>query len=428
MGRGGGRWGVVVVAAVWLAQASVGCSGSAEPLPRDPEHDALPERPRVEPPVQEGDDADDPAPEEPVEEYSGSTPPLSCAQIVPGTLGSGRALILPANGPEAACGPGTSEGTGTLALQNDGPLGVTAWDIVLRDGEDTGNTVLGGDFIKILVPLRQGFHLITQSEFSATLRAYAADGTLLSARSLAVERQAVIDIAADPRGGSRIALWTRETPDTQVLTLQSFNGRGEPRAPPVTVLNVSMRDTMTVLVGVDTRGRTLLLWRELGDASWVGQWRRQDGSALTAPFPAADDPSPTGFTGGVLSPLVGGGLAFQLVGQWVRRFPSGEARALPAPTWLASRPGTSLSLIRQNRAYSLAPPPTLVTGSGCQESLLFFTSDGGACGELNLPLGGATCDGRRAGVGVDGTVVQQIDLNIPANNQCAWRWWSRLLR
>ncbi|RKH56230.1 hypothetical protein D7V93_20615 [Corallococcus llansteffanensis] len=418
---------MVVGVAAWLAQATVGCL--AESSPREPaKEEALPQSPRVETPAQEDDDADVLAPDESVTEQSGPTHPLSCARIVPGTLGTGRTIILPANGPEAACGPGTSEGTGSLALQNDGPLGVTVWDIVLRNGEDTGNVLLGGDFAKILVPLRQGFHLITERLRSATLGAYAADGEPLGSQSLYFEKEAILDVAADPRGGSRVALWTRQTPDTQVLTIQSFDASARPRTPPVTVLSVTGRDTMIVLVGVDTRGRTLLLWQETGSTTWVGQWRRQDGAALTAPFPAAENPSPTEFTGAGLSQLVGGGLVLQLEGQWLRQFPSGEARALPAPAWLASRPGTTLSLIRQNRAYALTPPPTEVAGTGCQESLLLFTGDGSSCGELTLPLGGATCSGRRVGVGVDGTVVQQIDLSIPANNQCAWRWWSRLLR
>ncbi|RKH12104.1 hypothetical protein D7V97_09540, partial [Corallococcus sp. CA053C] len=279
--------------AAWLAQGAVGCSAESSPRQLEKE-EVLPESPRVETPAQEDDaddDADVLAPDESVTEQSGPTPPLSCAQVVPGTLGTGRAVILPANGPEAACGPGTSEGTGSLALQNDGPLGVTVWDIVLRTGGDTGNALLGGDLAKILVPLRQGFHLIIERVRSGTLQAYASDGEPLGTQSLYFEKEATLDVAADPRGGSRVGLWTRQTPDTQVLTIQSFDASGRPRTPPVTVLSVTGRDTMSALVGVDTRGRTLLLWQETGSTTWVGQWRRQDGAALTAPFPAAENPT-----------------------------------------------------------------------------------------------------------------------------------------
>jgi hypothetical protein len=73
-------------------------------------------------------------------------------------------------------------------------------------------------------------------------------------------------------------------------------------------------------------------------------------------------------------------------------------------------------------------PPTPIAGSGCQERLRFYTRDGEDCGDLTVPFGGSDCTGRRLGIGLDGTVIQQIELNIPANDQCAWRWWPRLLR
>jgi hypothetical protein len=72
-----------------------------------------------------------------------------------------------------------------------------------------------------------------------------------------------------------------------------------------------------------------------------------------------------------------------------------------------------------DRAYALVPSSTLVEGSGCQERLLFYSREGVSCGELTLPFGGSSCTGRKAGIGLDGTVVQQIELNIPANDQCA---------
>jgi hypothetical protein len=170
------------------------------------------------------------------------------------------------------------------------------------------------------------------------------------------------------------------------------------------------------------------LWRTSGSGVWTGQWLRQDGSARTPPFPAADDPAPSDFFSGLLRPLVGEGLAFRIGGQWVRQFPSGEPTALPAPGWLAANPGTDLILIRHEGAYALVPPPTSIEGSGCQERVRLFTRTGESCGDLVLPFGGSECSERHLGIALDGTVIQQLELNIPANDQCAWRWWPRLLR
>lgn len=100
--------------------------------------------------------------------------------------------------------------------------------------------------------------------------------------------------------------------------------------------------------------------------------------AITEPFTFPETVST--FPRGILAPLSGGGLAFRLEEEWVLRFPSGEAEALPAPDWLAAHPGSDLVLVRNGKAHAL-----------------------------------------------DGTVIQQIDLAIPANDQCAWRWWPKLL-
>jgi hypothetical protein len=352
----------------------------------------------------------------------------SCEDIRPEELGPGRSVILPANGPEAACGPGVVNGSGVLALRNDGPFGVVVWSLVSAEGVPTGRLV-GGQFGSTLLPQRRGFHLLIEGFSSSTrLQAYSSEGELLRETTLGPGPIEGLDVAVDPQGGTVAAWWspTGGNTTTRNLMVQAFDERGRPRSSPRIVQTPGASESLALLVGVDLRGRVLVLW-QTSDSTWMGQWLSRDGRARTQPFTVAMEPTSLS-PDDRLQPLVGEGLVLRLGGQWVRRFPSGETTSLPAPGWLAANPGTDLTLIRNNRAYALLPPPTLVEGSGCQERVSLFTRDGEPCGDLIFPFGGSTCDGRRLGLGLEGTVIQQIDLNIPANDQCAWRWWPRLLR
>lgn len=389
---------------------------------------------QVEQPWEEPGDmasAETEAPELLGEEPSVSAPrdaghSLSCEDIRPEELGESRSLIIRAHAHEADCGPGVSNGAGYLALFNGGSFGVAAWTIVTSNGRKT-ETLAAGDFGSELVPMRDGFHILRFGlHDNATLVAYAANGQFL--RQTSLSPILALDLAPDPRGGVVIAWWAPGEGGAPSLLVQAFDEKGRPRSAPHTVMTLDTLETPGIIVGVDQRGRTLVLWRTGASSTWMGQWLRWDASPRTPPFMALEDPDPSGIPGGRLQPLVGEGLVLQLHSEWVRLFPSAEPTSLPAPVWLAENPGSDLVLIRHRRAYALVPPPTPVEDAGCQERLLFYSREGVACGELTLPFGGSACTGRKTGIGLDGTVIQQIELNIPANDQCAWRWWPRLLR
>ncbi|WNG23206.1 hypothetical protein F0U62_03505 [Cystobacter fuscus] len=357
--------------------------------------------------------------------------PLSCADIRPEQLGPSRSFVTQALSREAACGPGTSEGSGSLALRNDGPLGVVAWTLVSSKGVPFGRTLLGGDFGSELLAQRRGVHLLIDSfPAAARLQAYSSEGEFLRQTSFLPAPIRASDVAADPDGGTVAAWWSAAGGEAEAwnLWVQSFDEKGRPRASPRLVRTLHTSESLVLLVGVDQRGRTLVLWRTSGTGVWEGQWLKRDGTAYKQSFSAAEDPDPSNLFSGRLRPLVGEGLVLRLGDQWVRQFPSGEPTALPAPGWLADSPGSDLTLIRHDRAYALVLPPTPVAGSGCQERVALFTRDGEPCGDLVFPFGGSDCSGRSLGIGREGTVIQQLELNIPANDQCAWRWWPRLLR
>ncbi|WNG44741.1 hypothetical protein F0U60_12060 [Archangium minus] len=408
----GRHWRGVWIAAV-LVHAAAGCAEDSQRVPVVPEQEV----------GEVGEDASF-APERSESAPWGRGPALSCEEIRPAALGPSRSFITRANAPEADCGPGTGDGAGYLALYNAGQFGAQAWNVVFRDGTDTGNLLTGGDLALGVIPQPSGFHIVRIPPGGATLTVYSSRGELLRTVPLTDAGNVPFDVAEDPRGGVLVAQWASGEGDTQVLRFQFFDTRGQPRSEPVVLRSAPRSEERSVIAGVDTRGRVLLLLREPGSDTWVGQWLQRDGAALTEPFAV---PLPADASSVVLEPLVEGGLALRVEGEWVLRFPSEEAEALPAPAWLAAHPGSDLYRIRNGRAYALVPPPTLVEGSGCRESIRLFSSDGTDCGELVLPFGAGTCLGR-PGIALDGTVIQQLQLAIPAADQCAWRWWPRLLR
>lgn len=415
---GASEWVGRVLAAALLS-LGVGCGG-------DPAPSGLPaaESPPVSHEVPEAPATVAPPEEELLSpESEDARRALSCEELRPGGLGVERSIVLGANAPEADCGPGTGDGSGSLALLNSGRFGATAWSVVTRGGEDTGKRLQGGEAAIALLPQPRGFHVVRAPPGGTSLSVYSSEGEGLGTVPLTGSAQEPFAVAADPRGGTLIARWAPRADGTQVLTFQVLEAEGSPRMEPVEVLSGPARTDRFVTAGVDTKGRVLLLWPEAGSALWAGQWRKRNGKALT---PLFTFPAPTTARGGQLVALAGGGLALRSEGQWRSRFPSGAAEVEPAPAWLASHPGSELILIRGRRANALVPPPTFVAGSGCQESLLFFTRDGTACGELRLPVdAGSTCFQRRPGIAREGTVIQQL---TRADNQCAWRWWPRLLK
>ncbi|SEU38029.1 hypothetical protein [Stigmatella erecta] len=432
-----GPWGKMVTAAL-LAQAW-GCSEVDTPpgAPLDPE---------TAPSAQVPGTPAAPEPPEAIAEdpFAPPEPPraLSCEDIVPVELGKSRSIALDGRaGLEAACGPGTSDGAGFLALMNSGRLGSTAWDVVSSEGIPTGQLIYGGDLTDTVVPQPSGFHvsLTAFSPAGLALKPYTSRGEALSINRLTTDYQLTTSLSPDPRGGALFAVWEPREGNTQVLEYQFLDSTGVARAGRAQALSVPTGDR-PLLTGVDTQGRGLLLWQNPGDGNtWHGQWVEWNGSAVTQPFPFVL-PS---VASGTLQPLAGGGLALRSqAGQWTAVFPSGQAAVQPAPAWLANHPGTRLVLIRGQQAHALIPPPAMAEGIGCQPSLLLFTQDGTACGAVQFPALQDSCGGRQLNVGVDGTVVQHIERIIPPEvcdeddlcgpspekEKCSWRWWPGLLR
>jgi hypothetical protein len=434
---GRGRW-QKRVAAVLLAQAW-GCSEVNAPpgAPLEPEtapSAQVPHTPAAPQPPAAIPEAPFAPPEPP--------PALSCKEIMPAPLGESRSIVLDGQVGrlEAACGPGTSDGAGFLALRNSGRMDYSLWNVVSAQGVPTGKIIGGGDLTDIIVPQPSGFYVSINgiSPEGVVLSAYNSQGTHLNTTRLTSVYEVPYNLIPDPQGGALFAAWEGREGNTQVLTYQFLDSTGTARAARAEALSVPTADR-PLLTGVDTQGRGLLLWQNPGDGNTGhGQWVEWNGSAVTPPFQFVLSSE----FNGTLHPLSGGGLALQnQAGQWTAMFPSGQAASQPAPAWLANHPGTRLVLIRGRQAHALIPPPETVEGIGCQPSLLLFTQDGTACGAVQFPALQGDCAGRQLNVGVDGTAVQLVERIIPPEvcdedgacepsrekEKCAWRWWPGLL-
>lgn len=414
MGWKRGQWGKVLATVLWVQ--AVGCS-SDEPAPKGPPDaeeapSALPTPPQAQVPVPPS------APEGPAP---------ACEGLLPEQLGPSRSIAVKALAPYADCGGGTSDGAGFLALMNSGSSGAAAWDVVSGEGVATGKWIGGGQGSADPMPQAQGFLIYRSADHGGLLYAFSSVGARLNYQQLtnAYAYEDYPSVAADPQGGMLSAVWKTRPGNLQVLTYQFFDAVGAPLGAPTELGTLPLDEKREVVAGVDTQGHALLLWPEPGGRTWAGQWLSRQGGPLTQPFKFPAFAVSTSYWR--LSPLAGGGLALQRDGQWVARFPSGEAGVQPAPAWLARHPGTRLVLIRNQQANALVLVPKM-SGVRCQESLLVFASDGTACGELRFPPDGNTCSLRRLGVGRDGTVIQQLDLGVQATPQCSWRWWPGLLR
>ncbi len=412
-----------------LIVQGVGCS-RVEPAPDAPPGAELPADPG-ERPAPAAPETPSRPPEIPSEQPPPSPPPdaaetaLACEALWPGEPGTSRSITLDPNGRDADCGPGTSNGAGFLALMNSGYPGVSAWDIVTLDGVDTENVIVAGDSTVDIYPQLGGFYVIPSSPGGVWMSMNVADGDWLGSFTVTDSWNTPYDVAPDPAGGALVTVWEPREGNLQVLTSRFVEAHAQPRTSLREWVSAPTDEARFVIAGVDTRGRGLLLWPEPSGTGWVGRWLNPDGTALTAPFTFPAPPlTPHDVTN--LYPLAGGGLALRSGAQWIAHFPSGETTAAPAPDWLASHPGSDLVLVRGGRAHALIPPSTFVEGAGCRETLLLFTQDGTACGEVAFPLEGDTCFQRRLGIGVDGTVVQQVD--ALATHQCAWRWWPGFLK
>jgi hypothetical protein len=190
-----------------------------------------------------------------------------------------------------------------------------------------------------------------------------------------------------------------------------------------------------VVPGVDRQGNLLVLWNlsnPFDATAWSGRW-----------FDPAGNAGPVfAFTGGRpidLEDRVGSGL-FVLGGisgssntVWIGQVDSMATTIGPPPSWLVSRPNTTLHMVHGGTGYAVLPDFSFTQGP-CQSQIEVIAPSGNSCGAATFPIAGGTCSGSRILVGFDGTVVQQTPAALESCTAgghvctCTWHSWPGFFR
>jgi hypothetical protein len=216
--------------------------------------------------------------------------------------------------------------------------------------------------------------------------------------------------ASDPRDGLAVAfnrpVESGGTVSRDELFFQLFDAAGGARFGPQRVAEwPALGQFVWTAIGTDASGATLVLYNDEG--ALMGRWFDAAGAPNGQPLKVGDYKQPAqGEPAPFLSPLLGGGLALSVAGQWKAVLKPGSVPE-QAPSWLAARPKTRLQWVRNRRAYALLPlssPQASSADANCSQSMELLAEDGALCSQLTF-AGGTGCMAQPLRVGVDGTVI-----------------------
>jgi len=158
---------------------------------------------------------------------------------------------------------------------------------------------------------------------------------------------------------------------------------------------------------IDAQGRALVVIAQ-GKGPYTARWF----DANLAPASGTFQLGASGASQPMVRPLVSGGAAVQVDGNWVAVVRSAVASADEVPAWLASHANFDLQLIRGGNAYALIPR----AGARPHNALDLVAGNGDRCGSVTFPADGLS-------MGYDGTVI-----GFAGDGGCTHSWWSGLLR
>jgi hypothetical protein len=262
-----------------------------------------------------------------------------------------------------------------------------------------------------LYPQPSGFLGTVWSEPNQYLVTWAADGQVTQRAFASRENEAMLGRAW--RSGAVAAAVAGGNPGAEraTITIWRFDGSGNlqrsagpaasvPRAPVVALAEdpsgavaVFVMPWVFTPLGDERSGDLYVIWTDL-------QGKLSQAALIATKVNAHDI---------VVHPLLGGGVALRLGGNWAGVLKPFESSLSPAPAWLADRPNQDFSIVRNERAYALMR-------SG-RNSLELVSAQGNSCGTVTFPdVGGVT-------TGADGTVI-----GASGEGGCTKKWWTGLLR
>ena len=360
-----------------------------------------------------------------------------CAGVVPTLPGPG-VEVTSTHGTFGVClDRSVSDGNGTvlLGVQEQFDNGNDVWL-----GFDTSGTRVGAASSTPMdqplpFPLESGFQWFTGGQacsqsgtctISADLRQLSSSLTETSRTNLHTYRFTPTDprptevmwsASADVGSGTLVThVHKTLSPAAWAVRAQRFDAAGTPLGDEVTVASGAADVPQRVASGVSTGHLSLVLWK-LDAAVVFGRWLEAAGTSVTPVFEVATGVSPAPEL--VVARLVDDSLALRVDGNWTTRLRAGVGTADPAPDWLATRPDTTLSIVRGGTAYLLTFPST-----NCESVHgAFFAASGARCGGLDFP---ARSCAHAAESGYDGTVM--VSGYDASTDRCTRTYWPGLLR
>jgi hypothetical protein len=332
----------------------------------------------------------------------------------------------------------TSDGTGTVLLQrsNDFDNGEAIWTAFDRSGNDVGETFATSVLQPMPFSLESGFLWFNSFQacspgsddackVGAVLRRLSSSLHEISRTTLYdyVYRgndpppdQTLWGASDDPRGGAVVThLIASHDPTIDfAISVRKFDAQGTALAANIAATGPGVRPVQ-IISGVSEDGAILVLWHD--GSTLRGRWLTSNAEVMAPAFVASLTVPKTARLS--LSRLLDGTLVLQQDGAWTLRFSPGSPVPGIAPDWLATRPNTRLSIVRQATAYLLTFP-----SASCEPvHAALFARSGTRCGAIDFPA--QSCP-TAAESGYDGTVM--VSGYDAQSDRCTRTFWPQLLR
>jgi hypothetical protein len=319
----------------------------------------------------------------------GGTANLDCTGVTPNDLG-GSATVTVAHGGGEVCWNATADLSGNVAgeahASSMGDNWTGNWQIWSASGALRGGfSGVGGD----VFGQQDGFqstqgkdHVVWSSSGQANRRTGLDDRCAHEAFNSSTGGSLVLERCGTNLSGHRF-----DAAGNKVASAELGNA-----AQAAGVVDAQGR----VLVAVANGGGYAARWYD-GNLAPVSDFFQLAGNGASKP---------------IVRPLVVGGAAIQIDGNWVATSRSGVGAADAVPDWLSSHKSFDLQTIRQGRAYALIPR----SGAPARDTLDLYSGAGERCGQLKFPVDGLS-------MGPDGTVI-----GSSGDAGCTHQFWSGLLR
>jgi hypothetical protein len=275
---------------------------------------------------------------------------------------------------------------------------VSSSGALLNSREAAGARLIGGE---------RGFigHMAASTE--SWLEAWNDSGSQLPGFHLSDPR--VRPAAEDPLGGVVVGHEAYPAGLLEIIALDSNLAERWRMKPP---------EGPSLALAVDRAGATLFLFGGSRTRPVSGMWIDHGGNAgpvfeMREAYPTAE------FT---LTQRTGSGLFLAIGGVWVAQIDS-----------MATRPNTSLHMVRGGNGYAVLPAGGADT-SECAQDIEVFSPSGMRCGATRFRAANGSCRTGAISVGYDGTVMQAAIDPDPSHfawfgpSTCYWHWWRGFYR